>query len=181
MIPTLLAFVLAVTSPIAHQAASVATPMSPYTCRSLAGDAVDLSSSRGTILVMTFVNTECSHCLRTALRVSAVFRQLASRDRTAFILIAVNDDAHAKLPRFTEDASLPFPACIDTKAHAEQFLGIPATGALLTPTVVFLDEKGTVRDAMPPGDKRLADPTTIREALDRVLSAAQSGPSVSRE
>jgi peroxiredoxin len=140
-----------------------------YSCRSTDGATINVTPSPGKALVLAFVNTECGSCLKVTLRLIEVYKSLPSREQAAFMVIAVNQDAAEKLPRFIQDVTLPFQACMDAKSNAERFLDIPSTGTLLTPLLVVIDRDGYIRDELNPRDKRLADPASIAQAIRAVL------------
>ena len=82
-----------------------------YSCRSTDGATINVTPSPGKALVLAFVNTECGSCLKVTLRLIEVYKSLPSREQAAFMVIAVNQDAAEKLPRFIQDVTLPFQAC----------------------------------------------------------------------
>ena len=112
-----------------------------FTLESLDGAALSLSSYRGRPVVLYFWATWCSYCVEGFPHLI----ELYSRFREEGLEVLAIDilESRDRVAQAASELGLPFPVLLDANARASKLYAVRAT-----PTYVFIDRAGAVRDIL---------------------------------
>ena len=148
-----------------------------YTLRLLSGPGPKLSSFAGKVVVLTFVNTDCPHCLKTCEFMEQVQKQYGPKGLQT-LAVAFDARALSDLPSFVNRSGATFPIGYDDPYSVLSFLQ-RQPGIVHVPIVVFVDRKGMIRGQYLGDDPFLNEndkEKNIRGLIEKLLNepAAQS-------
>ncbi len=112
-----------------------------FTLESLDGDAISLSAFRGRPVLLYFWATWCSYCAESLPQLNEVY----SRHRAQGLEVLAIDilESRERVARAVSGLGLSFPVLLDADARASKLYAVRAT-----PTYVFIDRAGVVRDIL---------------------------------
>jgi len=131
---------------------------------------ISLSAYRGKLVMLVFINTECSHCQEFTEKLIPIAKEYGPRG-VQFIECAVNGDALLMVPGFVDRFHPPFPVGYNTdRPQVEKFLG---RQILYVPSVTFLSRTGKIVGDYPgESDFMKNGPENTRAELDKLLKPA---------
>jgi peroxiredoxin len=168
----LLAIALLVTALNAAQASDT-RPAPNYSAQTVDGKTISIESYRGQVVLFAFIYTECPHCQKVSQMLQRLQEAYGEKDVQPFI-VAINPDAATRLPAFVEKLAIKYPIAIDTQPNARKFMGIPATGWVMTPALVIIDREGTIRFEHAGNDPAVDDEPALRALIDTLVAKTQS-------
>jgi thiol-disulfide isomerase/thioredoxin len=117
---------------------SVGKPAPAATIHPLNGDAVDLSSLHGKVVVLDFWASWCRPCAKSLPHLADLAREFAGRDA---VIYAVDQwDSAAEIESFMLESDLEIPAALDREGAASVAFGVSGI-----PHLVVIDQTGTIR------------------------------------
>ncbi len=135
------------------------------------GKNVPLSTYRGKVLVVVFIDTNCPHCQRYTQTLSAIQKEYGPRGVQA-VGVAFNDGAQSLVPSFIAQFQPAFPVGWENRVNALSFLGISILNQGYVPKIVFIDRAGTIQKQYEGQDPFFVDPDkNTRAALEELLKA----------
>ena len=160
--------------PFIAPAAETSRPSPPYSIQRLDGTPLQLSHYRGSIVVLAFIHTTCSHCQQLTTELNILSKDYASRG-VQILECAFNEDAPTALPEFLKRYTPPYPVGWGTTASVMAYLQRAVTDQrpMYVPQMVFLDRGGVIR-AQYSGEEPffLNAPANIRTQLEKMLQPA---------
>jgi len=129
------------------------------------GHSTLLSSYRGKVVVIAFINTGCPHCQHQCEMMTQLYKETKASG-VQMLAVAFNDNAAALVPAFVRDFQVGFPvgsAMLDTFVN---FMGFSFLDRPVVPQVVVIDRKGMIRAQSPPqGDANLQDAAFLKNLI----------------
>jgi len=105
----------------------------------LAGEAIDLESLRGHVVLVNFWSTTCVTCMTETQRMIDTYRHFAPRGYQT-IAVAVKSDVPNMVSTVARERALPYTVAHDSKGEAAKRFG----NVRATPTTFLLDKNGRV-------------------------------------
>jgi peroxiredoxin len=172
-LPALLICLIAAAAPPAEAQVLRASP--EYEVKLTTGKRLLLSSYRGKVVVLMFVQTNCPHCLETCLLMEKLHKEYSPRGLQT-LAVGFNDMALMLVPEFIQRTGATFPIGYDNREPVIAYLQ-PKVPALSLPVIVFIDRKGMIRGQYMGDDKFLAEPEkSIRGKIEELLKEPAGGP-----
>jgi glutathione peroxidase-family protein len=161
----------------ATEPARPAPPFTVFRAGNPAPPPLQLSQFRGKVVVLVFIDTNCTHCQDLTANVLIPVARDYARRGVEVVECAFNDQARQEVPGFIGRFQAPFPVGWNTRAAVMSFLEISVLDQrpIYVPHMVFVDRAGTIR-----GDYRGESAFfnnangNIRAELDRLLSAGSA-------
>ena len=154
------------------------------------GKTTMLSTFKGKVVVMEFLFLGSQHCMRVAMTMNNLYRELGSRGlQPVGIAFGPNADA-ANTYLVAQSFKLEFPVGYTNNDEVDAYLGRTGTEIMNIPQVVVIDRAGIIRaqSGGRPGDPRLENEDSLRSLLDSLLkenpgtdSPAKSHPASATE
>jgi thiol-disulfide isomerase/thioredoxin len=162
----LLPFLLAAVSAVAQQ---TPRPAPEFRFHMAQGPDTLLSSFRGKIVVVAFLNTGCTHCQHFAQELSQFQKEYGSRG--VQVVAAVFDNgAKDGLQRFNNQFVRGFPIGYSDEKTVLSWLQQPVEEGYFVPIVAFVNRRGTIESQHLGDDNLFQDPdANIRHKLDLML------------
>lgn len=128
-----------------------------------------LSSFKGKVVVLSFIQTTCPHCQRESQLLSKLYTELGPKGFQP-LAIAVNPMAVMLVPDFVRDYHVNFPVGASEANPALQFMHINPSDRWVVPQVCVIDRKGVIRAQTPfNGDEKLQNEAHLRTLIDSLL------------
>ena len=166
----LLAVTLSLVSALAPLAGADAVRPSPeYAIKLTSGRQLLLSSYRGQVVALMFVQTTCPHCQATCQFVEQLQKEYGPKGFQP-LAVAFNEMSMMLLPEFIKKTGATFPVGWDTRDPVFNYLQRSMNLQTYVPIVVFIDRKGVIRGQYLGDDPFMADPEkNIRATVDKLV------------
>ncbi len=130
------------------------------------GHSTLLSSYKGKVVVIAFINTGCQHCQRECQMLTQLYKEVGPHG-VQMLAVAFNDNAAALVPAFVRDYGVGFPVGSAMPDTVVNFLGFSIMDRYVVPQVAVIDRKGMIRaQSGPQGDPNLQDPAFLKNLID---------------
>lgn len=147
------------------------------------GSPLTINQYRGKIVLLAFIDTNCSHCQELTGVISKIYTEYASKG-VQVLECAFNDGASKTVPTFVHDFNPTFPVGYAERPAVLTYLqySIMDTRPLYVPHLVIIDRGGTIRVDVP-GESPFMGNTSgnIRAELDKLLKASPAPASKSKK
>jgi hypothetical protein len=153
--------------------ANIPRPSPPFSIQRVGAPPLALESLRGKVVLLAFIDTNCSHCQDLTRTLGPISNEYGPRGAQV-VECAFNEAARAALPGFMKQFQPPFPVGYCDRASVDAYLqrSVMDITPLYVPHIVFLDRKGVIRADYAGESDFLVKPTeNIRKELDKLLSA----------
>ncbi len=130
-------------APVLAQERDVVRYAGDFTLLTAAGDSLQLSSLRGTVVLLNLWATWCKPCLEEMPDLDELHQELEPQGFTV-IGLAVDGERKAAIDRFVERLEVTYPIVYGSTEVAQAVLGGNAMPIL--PTTLVLDQKGRITD-----------------------------------
>jgi peroxiredoxin len=150
-----------------------------FTITEPSGKQTLLSSSKGSVVVLTFVYTTCPHCQDESKMLTKLYKEMAPRGLQVFG-VAFNDNAGLLVPNFVEQFGVGYPVGSSAREPVLSYLGISDSimARWSVPQIVVIDRKGNIRAQSPmEGDPNLQSEPYMRNLIETLLK--EPGPATS--
>jgi peroxiredoxin len=153
----------------AWAAAPVPRKAPEFTIVEPSGKQTHLSSFRGKVVVMEFLDTTCPHCQHASLMLTMLHQQLGPRGFQP-IGIAAYNNAPPQVLGFLKQFSPSYPVGVSDNDTVIKFLGFSPDDRVMVPQIAVIDRKGVIRAQSPPmSDRNLQDQDYMRTLIDALL------------
>jgi len=125
-------------------AAPAPRPAPEYSVKLVSGRQIALSSLRGQVVVLMFVNTNCPHCQAMAVFLEQIYRRFAKQGLQV-LAVAFDPDADKLVKSFVDRTRVSFPVGYDERDPVFAFLNRSVRQLTYVPILVFIDRKGMIR------------------------------------
>jgi thiol-disulfide isomerase/thioredoxin len=144
-----------------------------YAIKLTTGQQLLLSSYRGRVVFLLFVNTDCPHCQDTCRLMEQIQKEYGPRGFQT-LAVAFNDMALMYLPGFIKTTGATFPVGYDAR---EPVLAYLQSSPRMVPVGVFIDRKGMIRaQHAGDGDFWQDREKNIRSMVEKLLKEPGGGP-----
>jgi peroxiredoxin len=134
-----------------------------------AGKSILLSSFKGKVVLLEFLNTGCQHCQHAATLYSKIQKDFGPRGFQP-LGAAINDKAETLIPPFVRENKVTYPVGFTTMEATVHFLQIDPAKRWGVPQVVIIDRKGTIRyQTAWTGEDKAQDEAFVRNLIDGLL------------
>ncbi len=113
-----------------------------YVIRLTTGRQLLLSQSRGKVVVLMFISTDCPHCQQTCRLVDRLYKEYGPKRFQPFA-VAFNENAGLLAPDFIERFQISYPVGYGTRESVAAYLDYP-TGRTFVPISSFIDRRGMI-------------------------------------
>ena len=162
-------FALAVVSSLAWAASPIPRKAPDFVIVEPSGKQIPLSSFKGKVVVLEFLDTTCPHCQHTSVMLSMLKQQLGPRGFQP-IRIATYNNAPPQVIGFLSQFSPSYPVGISDNDTVVKFLGFSPQDRVMVPQIVVIDRKGMIRGQTPPmSDKNMQDQDYMRTLIEALL------------
>jgi thiol-disulfide isomerase/thioredoxin len=128
-----------------------------------------LSSYKGDVVVLAFLNTGCSHCQHFAQELAQIQKDYASK-KLQVLAVVFDKEAKEQLATFRSKYVKGFPVGYSDEETVLKWLGGSADQGYFVPIVAFIDRQGNLEGQYMGDDNLFQDPeTNIRRKLDRLV------------
>ena len=172
LLPVIAASVLA---PALSAEAPKAPRRSPeFQLNFVGGEQKLLSSFRGKVVVVEFLQTTCPHCQHSSQVFSKLYTEYGSRGFQP-IGVAWNDMANMLVPDFIKANNVNFSVAFAPRAAVLDYLMMSETVRSVVPQIVWIDRKGMIRSQTPPlGDDKMLTEKYWREMIETLTSESEN-------
>lgn len=133
------------------------------------GNQMLLSSLRGKVVGLTFIQTTCPHCQHASQVFSKLYNEYGPRGFQA-VSVAFNPMANLFVEDFVKNFGVTYRVGFSTPEPVLDFLGISPMERYVVPQVVWIDRKGYIRSQTPPlGDEKMLQEPYWREMIESLL------------
>lgn len=134
-----------------------------------AGKKTALASYRGKVVVLALVHTNCVYCQSLTLKLNKLRTELGPRGFQP-LEIAWDEQAKTLVPAFVKKFQVKFPVGYSEWPPLMAYLGFSIMDRPVTPLVVVIDRKGTIRAQTPSeGDSNLQNEAKLRALIEKLL------------
>ncbi len=167
MLPMLGALLLS--SVLFLQAATTPRPLADVTIDLSSGQRVRLKESKGKILVIALISTECDHCAHTIALLSKLYATYRAKG-VEMVGAAVNEDSNRLLPAFLTKNKPAFKVGLLSQNNTMRLAEFGKDDHPFVPILMFVDRSNTVQYQFY-GDSEIfkAEELTIKGILDAML------------
>jgi peroxiredoxin len=140
-----------------------------FTILEPSGRQVLLSSLKGKVVVLAFMQTTCPHCQAEAVMLTKLQNELGPRGFQA-LGTAFNDANASMVAQFVRQFNVGFPVGYSPRETVQSYLGLSVMDRYVVPQVVVIDRKGMIRaqtEAL--GTPALQDENYVRSYVDSLL------------
>jgi peroxiredoxin len=128
-----------------------------------------LSSYKGKVVVLAFMQTTCPHCQRESQMLAKLYGEMKGRGLQT-LGVTFNENAKGLTPGFVQQFNIPYPVGYSNPDAVLSYLGFSVMDRWMVPQVVVIDRKGQIRAQSPPqGDPNLQDEKYLRTLVDGLL------------
>ena len=107
--------------------------------RTLKGEALDLASLRGKVVLVNFWATTCEPCVRELPGIAQTWRRFGAQGFEV-VAVAMSYDPPNRVLEFSEKLGLPFKVALDLQGAIEKQFG----GLKFVPTSFVIDRRGNI-------------------------------------
>ena len=107
--------------------------------RTLKGEAFDLASLRGKVVLVNFWATSCEPCVRELPGIAQAWRRYGAQGFEV-VAVAMSYDPPNRVVEFTDKLQLPVKVALDLKGEIEKQFG----GLKFVPTSFVIDRRGNI-------------------------------------
>jgi peroxiredoxin len=133
------------------------------------GNQLSLSSLRGKVVLLQFLDTDCPHCQAMSRMLSKLQTELGPRGFQA-LGVAFNEATADMVRNYTAKNSLSIPVGYASRDDVVRYLGISVMERLTVPQVLIIDRKGqVVAQSDPMGTPALQDESYLRGVVINLL------------
>ena len=134
-----------------------------------AGQWQDLADSRGKIVLVEFMQTNCPHCISFSTVLNGL--KLKYADKLAILAIANPPDNPQTMLQFVKDHKLTYPLLLDQGQAAYSYVRSPSFDL---PGVFLIDANGMIRNSWQNGvlTKDIFEGAGLAREIDKLLAAA---------
>jgi peroxiredoxin len=128
-----------------------------------------VSSLKGKVVVIAFMQTTCPHCQAEAMMLTKLQNEMGSRGLQV-VGTAFNDANAQMVANFVRQFNVGFPVGYSPRETVQSYLGLSIMDRYVVPQVVVIDRKGMIRaqtEAL--GTPALQDENYLRGYLDGLL------------
>lgn len=164
--------VMIVATALLAAGAQLPRPAGDLTINLNGGKKLQLSTYKGTPLVLAFILTTCSHCQATTGLLAKYQAEYGPRG-LQIVESAIDQGAEAFVPRFIQTYNTPFPVGFNDYTVAQEFTQHPPMKTMLMPVLVFIDRQWNIVAQYEGGDPEVAagvQEKTLRDQIEKVLS-----------
>jgi peroxiredoxin len=142
------------------------------------GKQTSLSNFKGKVVVLEFLLTNCSHCMRVAKMLAKLQGEFAQSGlETIGIAFDTNISGKA-VTRFSQDLGVAYPLGYTTSAEVDSYLGRTPSERIMVPQIVVIDRSGVIRaQSRPVREANLEDESYLRNLIQELLK--ESAPAAS--
>ena len=154
----------------------VPRPAPEFKIRFVDGTQVPLSSFRGKVVALLFVQTTCPHCQHACEAFSRLYSEYGSRGFQP-LAVAFNPMANVMVRDFVNEHHVNFPVGFDTPENVLPYLGFSLMERYAVPQIVWIDRKGTIRSQTSPmPDDKLLQESYWRNMIDTLTKEPADTP-----
>lgn len=128
-----------------------------------------VSSLKGKVVVIAFMQTTCPHCQAEAMMLTKLQNEMGSRGLQV-VGTAFNDANAQMVANFVRQFNVGFPVGYSPRETVQSYLGLSIMDRYVVPQVAVIDRKGMIRaqtEAL--GTPALQDENYLRGYLDGLL------------
>lgn len=145
------------------------------------GKSILLSSFKGKVVLLEFLNTGCQHCQHAATLYSKIQKDFGPWGFQP-LGAAINDKAETLIPPFIRENKVTYPVGFTSMETAVHFLQIDPAKRWGVPQIVVIDRKGTIRyQTAWTGEDKAQDEAFIRNLIDGLLKESAGGSSTAKK
>jgi len=148
-----------------------------FTIVQSSGQQILLSSMKGKVVVLAFMETTCPHCQAESQMVTKLVKELGPRGFAA-LGVAFNQGVNGRMVAdFMYQFNVGFPVGYSTEDPVVRFLGLSVMDRYVVPQVVVIDRNGMIRAQTEPlGNESpsLKSETALRSLIESLLK--EGGP-----
>jgi peroxiredoxin len=147
--------------------APVPRPANGFHFTDSSGKTIDTKDDLGTVLIIQFLYTTCSHCQATARMLSGLEKELGPH---GLRVVGVAFNPGAQVDEFVKNNAIDFPVGTASPDSVLGYLGISAMDRFGVPQIVVIDRGGTIRaQSGLHGSAELQDENYLRTFLEGLL------------
>jgi peroxiredoxin len=147
-----------------------------FTVRLVDGNQMALSSLKGKVVALLFVQTTCPHCQHASQTFTRLFNEYGKLGFQP-VDVAINPMANLYVKDFVRDYKISYPVGFSAPEEALGFLNIPVMERYVVPQIVWIDRKGNIRSQTPPlGDEKLLNEVYWRNMIETLAKEPASEP-----
>lgn len=135
-----------------------------------------LSSFRGKVVALSFIQTTCPHCQHASQVFSKLYTEYGSKGFEP-ISVAWNPMAKMLVADFIKQNNVNYPVAYAERDPVLDFLQFSPMMRTVVPQIVWIDRKGTIRSQTPPeGEEKLLQEAYWRQMIDQLTSEHDTAP-----
>jgi cytochrome c biogenesis protein CcmG/thiol:disulfide interchange protein DsbE len=144
------------------------------------GTKIQLSNSKGNVVVLSFIYTTCSHCQDECRMLNKLYKEMGPRGLQV-MAAAFNDNAAVLVGNFVEQFGISFPVGYATPETVLNYQGFSVMDRYSVPQVVVIDRKGNIRAQSPvAGDPNLQTESYMRNLIETLLREPGPAPAAKK-
>jgi peroxiredoxin len=160
------ALLLAATLAVWAEAPVIPRPAPEFKIRFVDGTQVPVSSFRGKVVALLFVQTTCPHCQHACEVFSKLYNEFGSRGFQP-LAVAFNPMSNLLVRDFVNDHHVNFPVGYDVPETVLPYLGFSLMERYVVPQIVWIDRKGIIRsETTAQGDEKFLQESYWRTMID---------------
>ena len=133
------------------------------------GPGVRLSSFKGKVVVLAFLNTGCSHCQHFAQELGGFQKEYGPKG-VQVLAVVFDNEAKTGLEKFRSEFVRGFPLGFSDEPTVFNWLSVPVDEGAFVPIVVFINKRGVIESQHLGDDNLFQDPeANIRRKLDALI------------
>ncbi len=152
-----------------HSQAAAPRPAPEFTIQQTDGPALHLSTYKGKVVALAFLNTGCEHCQHFAQELSQLQKDYGPKGLQV-LAVVFDNGAKAGLKSFKDRFVKGFPVGYSDDITVYKWLKQPVEEGAFVPIVAFIDRRGYIQSQHLGDDMLFQDPdANIRRKLDEML------------
>lgn len=157
--------------------AALAAPRVPraageFTVSLPGGGKVSLSSLRGKVVCLEFIDTACPHCQHAAQAMSKLAGEYGARGFQP-VAAAFNEGAPERVAEFRAKYGVGYPVGYADRDAVLDYLGVKVGHRFVVPQMVWIDTQGRIRAQTPAkGDEKMLENSYFRWMIEKLLGEA---------
>jgi peroxiredoxin len=167
---SLATFIVLTASALVATAPVPRTP-SELTFLESSGKQTSLSSFHGKVVVTEFLLMNCPHCVRVALMIARLHKELGPRGFQPIGIAFDNDVGGGNVTDFARRLGITYPVGYTSSAAVDGYLGRKSSEQFMVPQIVVIDRKGIIRaQSRPIRESSLEDENYLRNLINSLLN-----------